>query len=391
MFDSSLHYPDRPEWKQEQAYQVEVAAILGTIFDDLDSSNPIDKPYQRALASADQCLRLSMSSRQRMLVKWVQSMGFIGLTQWRESSDCLDEALELAEQLDDVPSCAELAFSNGSACAADLNYESAHEYNSYALSLLQRLQGMDQSYDPDFEARILLNLASNDFTLEMYDDARAHVTRAHALIDLPFAHAAAHDTSRSRQRANLYWVDSILHRWIGIPETALHLALKACDLYAQLPSPGLPDQLSTISSLTAETALDLADTISADPLSDARSTYLEVARPYTEAALKAAHEAQDELAAGLALLADARYQMARGVSVDFESLTSAVLKTANDRQNPAIAIQAYTTLGRALSMRDQKGAAADCFQQAIKIADAFRLPSMSMWARRALLWESELR
>jgi hypothetical protein len=325
-----------------------------------------------------------------MLVKWVQSMGFIGLTQWRESSDCLDEALELAEQLDDVPSCAELAFSNGNACAADLNYESAHEYNSYALSILQRLQGMDQSYDPDFEARILLNLASNDFTLEMYDDARAHVTQAHALIDLPFAHAA-HDTGHSRQRANLYWVDSILHRWIGIPETALHLALKACDLYAHLPSPSLPNQLSTISSLTAETALDLADAISADPLSDARTTYLEVARPYTETALKAAYEAQDELAAGVALLADVRYQMARGVSVDFESLTSAVLKTANDRQNPAIAIQAYTTLGRALSTRDQKRGAADCFQQAIKIADASRLPSMSIWARRALLWESELR
>jgi tetratricopeptide (TPR) repeat protein len=389
VFDSSLHYPDRPEWKRESDYQDVVAALLTEIFDDLNHPNHIDEPYQHALARAEYCLTLSMSLRQRMLVKWAQSMGYIGLMEWRQGSDCLDDALELAEQLGDVPSCAEIAFFNGSACSADLNYESARDYNSHALSLLQELSGSEQSIHPDFEARILLNLASSDFTLEMYEDAQAHIAQAHILIELPLTHAPQ-DALRSRQLANLYWIEAILQRWIGIPEMALHLALKAYDLYSQASSPTLLSQLATISSVTAETALDLAETISSNPVSDARIAYLEVARPYVEAALKAAHAAQDDLAAGLALLTDIRYRIVRSEPVDFESLTTAVLKTADDRHNPAVAIQAYTTLGRAFATRKQRTVAADCFRQATTIADASRLPSMSMWARRALIWESEL-
>ena len=98
------------------------------MFKYIERRDDIDNPYHRTVERTEHCLTLSMSSRQRMLVRWAQSMGYIGLMQWRHGSDCRDDALELAEQLDDLSSCAEIAFLNGSACATDLNYESASEY-----------------------------------------------------------------------------------------------------------------------------------------------------------------------------------------------------------------------------------------------------------------------
>ena len=389
MFDSSLHYPDKPEWKHEPAYREEVAARLAGIFRIIDNPYFIDEPYQRAIEQADYCLSLPMSTRQRMVAHWAQSKGYIGLLEWRRSSDALDDAHDLAEDLNDLPSCAEIAYTNGRVCAADLNYESSGDYNALTLSHLSHLNTSERSPDPDFESHVNLNLASANFTLERNDDARTNLEQAKTLLDfLPID--IVQNPERFRHVANIYWVEAILERWFGQLPIAYNTALRAYDMYSRLPPDKYLNEIATIGGVIAETAIDLADSLSKDPYSTARRTYLAVARSYIELAAKAANSGQNDLTAGITLLTHARFLAAVGRTAEAEHYVEVADMTANEQQNLAIAIQARTTRGRIYALCGEKNRALNCFQTALELARSSALPALGIWARRELLWDREL-
>lgn len=389
MFDSSLHYSDKPEWKHEPAYREEVAALLTDVSYTINNPQLIDEPYQRVIERVEYCLSLPMSTRQRMVARWIQSKGYIGLLEWRRSSDVLDDAHDLAEELNDLSSCAEIAYTNGRVCATDLNYESSGDYNELTLSHLNHLGTSERSLDPEFESHVCLNLASSHFTLERGDEAKTYLARAKALLDfLPID--IAQNVERFRHLANICWVEAVWERWFGRLPIAYDTALRAYDMYSHLPPDKYFNEVATIGGVISETAIDLADSLSKDPSSTARRTHLAVANSYIELAAKAANAAQNDLTAGITLLTHARFLAAVGRTTEAEHYVEVADMTANEQQNLAIAIQARTTRGRIYVLCGEKDRAVNCFQTALDLAHASALPALGVWARRELLWEREL-
>lgn len=395
MFDSSLRYPDKPEWKYEPSYHETTAAMLDAIFHSINLPDLDEDAYQRTVERAERCLSLPMSVRQRMLLHWAQGMSYMGLMEWRRSSDSFESAFDLAEALNDQPSCAELAYLNGRACAADLNYASAKDYNKSALSLLQELLESGSPSDLDFEARIFLNLGTSEYVLEQYDEARSHFSHVKFLLTVfPSIEdaAAAQGVDRLRQLARVYWAEAVLERWIGLPETAFQTALRTYDMYERLSSSDdYPAEIATIGSIIAETAIDLADGLSMDIASSARRTQLTIAQSYIENAADAATTANDALTASLVLLANARYETALGAFAEAEDSLASVCVTAEARHNLALSVQIETTRGRLFAARAEQNCAEQCFQTALDIARSSDLPALGIWAKRALLWERERR
>lgn len=389
MFDSSLHYSDKPEWKHEPAYREEVAALLTDLSFAVSNPPRIDEPYQCIIERVEYCLSLPMSARQRMIARWIQSKGYIGLLEWRRSSDVLDDAHDLAEDLNDLPSCAEIAFTNGRVCAADLNYESSGDYNELTLSHLGHLSTSERSLDPEFESHVCLNLASSYFTLERGDEARTYLARAKALLNfLPVD--STQNAECCRHGANICWVEAVLERSFGLLPVAYDTALRAYDMYSRLPPDAYWNEIATIGGVIAETAIDLADALSKDASSTARRTHLAVARSYIELAAKAANAAQNDLTAGITLLTHARFLAAIGRTAEAEHCVEAADMTAKEQQNLAIAIQARTARGHIYALSGEKDRAVNCFQTALDLAHASALPALGVWARRELLWEREL-
>lgn len=384
MLDSSLHSADRESWHEEPGYSPYIVKPLTDAMKHVKLAGGIYEKYQMALDRVAICLKYPMSLRQTMVVKYVQGSAYLGMADCSHGCNAVDDALDIAEQLDDDASCVELAYLNADACSALLKYRAATEYYDISLSLLRKLGTEDRPIDPDIEQLVLLGFAGSNFILARYAEAAAHIQDSRAVG------MWSESAQKPIRAAMILWLEALLHRWVGTPETALNNAVRASEIYSQAGASAKLTSVIRINSLVAEIALDIVDTFAPDSIGDARFAYTTLSDPYIQRAINATRAAQDPLGEGLALLAHLRRECAFSYQPDPTPICEVVLQTAKQYNDVALESQAYTTMARAYSTRGQSNLADACYRNALTVLHGHDLPAMEMWARRALLWDGEL-
>ena len=142
--------------------------------------------------------------------------------------------------------------------------------------------------------------------------------------------------------------------------------------------------LARLQRVIAECALDLAEGSSPRLSGFGRDAYLGIARPAIEQALVIAKETSDLSGEGMALLVQAREERLRGEQTDRLTTIHAVLDCAEQLEDPALAILAYTARGQELAARDEREAALDAFQTADDVSLQYYLPVLGLAGRRAV-------
>ena len=86
----------------------------------------------------------------------------------------------------------------------------------------------------------------------------------------------------------------------------------------------------------------------------------------------------------MALLVQAREERLRGEQTDRLTTIHSVLDCAEQLEDPALAILAYTARGQELAARDEREAALDAFQTADDVSLQYQLPVLGVDGRRAV-------
>src|SRR5262249_47359708 len=110
--------------------------------------------------------------------------------------------------------------------------------------------------------------------------------------------------------------------------------------------------------------------------------YLSIARPAIQQALIIAKDTSDRSAEGMALLVQAREERLRGQQTDRLATIDMALHRAEQLDDPALAILAYTARGQELAARSEREAALDAFQTADEVSLQYQLPVLGVMGRR---------
>jgi hypothetical protein len=186
-------------------------------------------------------------------------------------------------------------------------------------------------------------------------------------------------------------MESLLFRWRGQPELALHRALAAADIYSQSPdSPSSVLALGRVSSAVTETALDLAGSFPPALISNGRAAYVDLARPYVKMARQKAKQTNDTSGLYLATLAQARYDSIAGPNRNRVQAVEGVIRHAQRANDKSLEAQAFTSLGREYTVLGQPETSLSCYRRALDAVVGTEIPAVAVFARRALLLASEM-
>jgi hypothetical protein len=186
-------------------------------------------------------------------------------------------------------------------------------------------------------------------------------------------------------------MEALLYRWRGQPELALHHALAATDIYAQIAqSPTSVLAIGRVSGIISEIALDLAQSLPAVDYPSGHASYLQLAHPYVKRALDIAQETRDGPGLSLAMLTRARFDGVAGHNIDRIDVIEAVIKQAQQRGDIALLAQAYTALAREYTVLGHAEAALDCYRRTLDTVAGSDVQAVAAFARRNLLFAREM-
>lgn len=383
MLNSTLLYPNRLGERGEAEHNPSVAYLLSHAYSCLRRARYVADAYEGAYAFAKACFVFAMSKRQSMRVHYALGSASLGLGRDSEGIAELNEAIERAAELPDPGAYAELAYLASAASANLFCFHAAAEYATISLGILRFLAEGQASVDAEFEINVLVALASSEFALARYEPALEHLQMARHLSSL-----LPHKLSSIGAIA---WMESLLFRWRGQPELALHHALAAADIYTQTAdSPSSWAAVGRLSGIVTEIALDTADNLPNRVESGARFTYVQLARTYVKRALQKAQETNDMTGLSVASLAQARYDSVAGRNVDRKHMIEGVIQRAQHDNDKVLLAQAYTTLGREYTVLGEPEASLDCYRRTLKTLEGTEVPAMGVFAQRGFLLAREM-
>lgn len=328
-----------------------------------------------------------MSHRQLMLVHYL--MGSVLVRRDGDYSAGFEHfvtASELARQVGDTVAVVQLANLAGSAARAELRCHNANQCHAYALEVLRNLPRplSTASQVSSLETDLLLALTGDEFALGHYAHAQYHLEEAHSLLrGIP---------GRGLREATADAFDALLLRWQGRPELALNAALRASKGFARLAvSPAARLAFDRQSAVLAEITLDLAEARLADGHRGDRDQYVALARPHVRKATQLANEVQDLPGWGLAELTRIRFERVAGYAPDGRvAAIENVIKLARRLHDVALLGQAQTALGHELASLGRAEQARNRYRKALDVLKNSEVPSIGVWAQRALLRHSEM-
>ncbi|MGZ3639025.1 MAG: hypothetical protein ACXVCX_14440, partial [Ktedonobacterales bacterium] len=335
-----------------------------------------------------ECQGRKMSHRQLMLVHYLMGTALVKRDgDYGTGFDHFVTASDLAQQIGDTVSVIQLAHLAGSAARAMLRCNDAAECLMHGLYLLRDmpLPLLTSSTASSLEVDLLLALAGADFGLGAYTQAQHCLVEASMLL--------SDMSSNGLQEATIDWYGALLLRWQGSPEQALNAASRASNTYVQLAaSPATKLALDRLSAVVADIALDLAESRLADGYERDYGEYVALARPHVMKAVHLANEVQDLPGWGLAELTRIRFERVAGCADDGRvAAVENVIKIARRLDDVALLGQAQTALGHELASLGRKEQARTRYRKALDVLQYSEVPAMGMWARRALLNDSEMR
>jgi hypothetical protein len=379
--ESSLRTPIDPRWEEEEGYSPLVADELRGVFALLQTAEERDASLQ-AYDRLRSCIQRPHSRHQQLQLFYALGLTFLRLGETELAQTTVETALDLADRLPDLAATAELMYLAGSVAYATGAYKPGADYLTSAGALLTQLGDED---DPADTALMIDALSTNAlclYSLQAYPAAWAAVKEARLLVARPPG-----DPLRA---GTLALLAALLHRWTGDPARGLQEAMAGAEAYAEWGVTRIQRlYLARMQRVVAECALDLAEASAPHLTGLGRDTYLRIARPAIQRALALARETDDAASRGMALLIQAREQRLRGKQTNRLATIAAVIKSAEELEDPALAILAYTARGEELAARNEREAALESFQTADDVSLQYQVPVLGVTARRALGHASE--
>lgn len=375
--DADWYHPDDASWRQDEDYSPAVAEALHCAHEHI-AENPGDgRSYADALKCLEPIVAAPMSRRQRLATLFIISMAYANTDQPTPALEPIDEALELALELDVEPAQLDLLLLRASvnryvhqmpdavddlrACLDLFSIHSEHRDFS-ATELAMRLEAV-------------LRLAYAEFLVGHFASAEQLLQKAATLIpQVPKDHLA---------QFTLAWTRALLLRWRGDYELALTSAMEAADGYA---IHGTRAMTGRVCSVVGEIALDLAERFRNNHQSLAFDTFLALAEPYIVRAVELAAADDHGSTETMAFITNSRFQLLRGEGGSGKRIAwlEELAHLGAEHQDSAILTQAYTQLGREYEAKGDLSAAKRWYQRALAVLNESKMVALGVWAQRAL-------
>jgi tetratricopeptide (TPR) repeat protein len=377
-YSLSLDIADDPRWFAAPSYSTSVARALTQAYAIMKRHTTRVRSFTSASAIMFPFVNTPMSPEQRIRLNYVMGLSLAADGAYPVALPWLDDALDLAVQLDDFGAIAQLSFLHGLADNALMQYSEAIEHHRVSLDALIELDNRLSPAASSLELSTLLCLAQFEYMAGKFElsglrteQAKRHLRRA--------------PDNQSLEAANLAWVEAALSRLRGEPDRALQKALVAAEL-----SGGTATLLNQgrLNTFVAECALQLADIL---PLAHPRHYVVtNLAHTFAEEAIRIAIKASDAEGLGMGLLARTRYKRALDHSFDHLSTIAAVEEIAWQRNDHALLGRVHTARGDEMMARDETESALNCYRKAIAVLDNGEAYALSVWPRRALYRYQEM-
>jgi tetratricopeptide (TPR) repeat protein len=300
---------------------------------------------------------------------------YLHLGESNPAQSIVETALDLADPLPDLAVRAELLHLAGSLACSRGDYKPGADYLASAGTLLTILGDEDDPADTALMIDALTTRGICLYTMQAYPAAWAAVNAARRLLARPPG-----DPLRA---GSLALLAGLLHRWTGEPARGLQEVMAGAEAYAEHGVTRVHKlYLARMQRVIAECALDLAEGSSPRLSGFGRDTYLGIVRPAIEQALVIAKETSDLSGENMALLVQAREERLRGEQTDRLGVIHSALDCAEQLEDPALAILAYTARGQELAARDEREASLDAFQTADDVSLQYSLPVLGLAGRR---------
>jgi tetratricopeptide (TPR) repeat protein len=365
--------PDHPSWRHHRDYSPAWSVALFRAFE-LLAVNRIDA-YVRAVDLIKAFLSERVVAPQRLRVCYIMAVGLTSVEVFRESLNWLDEALELAINLEDNRAVLDLILLRSALNRNLLQFAEAAADLQAVLALLDSEPPERQIEHKAMRLVFTVRLAGVEYFLGHYVTAQTYVDIARELThEVPNALLDA---------ATAQWVQTHLYRLRGRPEDALYTALATANAFSETPS---PNSAARAQALVAETAMDIAAKLAV--FGDSGS-FLKLAWRHLRLATDFAKEAQDVLGENMVALARIRYERMRRADTNRIVVIEQVIQIARNEDDIALLAGGVTALADELAARGERESALNYYRQVLALLDGSDVPAVGIDARRALLLDEE--
>ena len=367
---SSLFVADLPEWRTLRFYNRLVAARLRRAYSHIASRPTQLVNYFKAHGLARDCIGAPAAAPQKLRLMWILAQAHAAVDDPKVALYWIDDAIELAVNLEDISALADLHYLRGNIHHQMLHCREACTDLDECLNSLHYHGAMPDRQQLVFEAQVNTQIGSLHVLLGNMAQAQARFDIARHLL-------------RNVPRHRLEWItveqaEAHLHRLGGRPDLARVPAMVAADTYK---ARGDLRSAARLYSFTAEVELDWAEYI---PVGTVHGSLMQVAQRHIDAALECAERAGDENAKGLAIIP--RVRVSRMLGKPSPGIAELEQVATLGRQTGSIALeaQALTAMAQAYAAQKNPEAAIDRYRRVLETLKGSDLLSLAVEARWAL-------
>jgi hypothetical protein len=384
---SSLHIADSSAWRHESHYSYGLADALIQAYAAVQGGQQSPDRYLAAYAALVPYRDRPLCAPQRLHLEYALALAYAGEEAVPQALECLAQAAEIAEKLDDAAAQAEIGYLAGALCHLVTRRADAYAVSADALACLDALRQDDEPADALFELDLTLRLAGHAWELGWFTTCLRHLEHAHAL-------RAKWVPDAAQEAALLAWLDAQLARVRGRPSQAVQLATAAADLLLNLDQPLNAGRCHTVA---AECGFELIEELRSPSTAtrlpfDAAITFdqarlLSAGRASARRALELARVAQDSIGVGMAQLAlrhGARLDGDAGEDGSGLAAVEAVAQIARWTGDVSLGGRVETARGDELAATGDGEAALNAYRRALRLLEEHDLRGLAFWPRMAL-------
>jgi hypothetical protein len=375
VLENLLSSPDRAEEHINPHWNRNVATALLRAYAFMEAGN-----LSAAAVSVRRYLGYTMGTIQRLRVLFVLSLEAAESYRLKEAFDFVDEALDLSLDINDLDSCATLAYHAASVLHNMQHFVDAAKYYDIALDALRSSENWDPETRAPREFDLLVSIAIEEFSRARFPEANEFLSAA---AHLPLA-SADHQLRIARAE----WTAALLARWQGDYPLALQHALTSHTTYVNF---GTPIERARMSLALADVYLDFASLPGNVPSPAEYGRIADLSERPIMDALVSTRASGDSAGEGLALLTYARYVRVSRRDEDVLGIIAMVEHLSRRLEDLPLLGQAYTARGTELMSRGEHSQALVSFREALKVLNASQVLAQAIWPQRALRKDEEMR
>lgn len=370
-----LSSPDRAEEHINPHWNRKVATALRRAYAFIELED-----LSAAAVSVRPFLGHTMGTIQRLRVLFVLSLEAAESYRLKEAFDFVEEALDLSVDMNDLDSCATLAYHGASVLHNMQQFVDAAKYYDIALDALRSSENWNPERRAPREFDLLVSLAIEEFSRARFSEANDFLSAA--------AHLPLVSADHQLRVARAGWIAALLARWQGDYPLALQRALASYTTYVNF---GTPIERARMSLTLADVYLDFASPPGNVPSSTEYGRIADLSeRPIMEA-LVSTRSSGDSAGEGLALLTYVRYLRVSRRNEDVLGIIAMVEHLSCRLQDLPLLGQAYTARGTELMSRGERSQALESFREALEVLNASQVLAQAIWPQRALREDEEMR